>query len=113
MDKSSSCSNESNDSAKRKRGSNGEPNTKGDSGNDDDEGLRSNARSKKRTIKRKNVNVVVYDSGEEDYFKDCLDEDLDFDNIENTALDKNRRNLEGIVLQFDLVRKHMLVKHSV
>ncbi|XP_054776776.1 ATP-dependent DNA helicase Q-like 4A isoform X1 [Prosopis cineraria] len=94
LDKNSSWSNESNDSAKRRRGSKGDPNVNGD----DDDCTRSNDRSKKRTVNRNNIKAVVYDSAEEDYFKDCLDEDLDLDNIENTALDINRRNSEGRVL---------------
>ncbi|KAI9103562.1 hypothetical protein K1719_023185 [Acacia pycnantha] len=96
-DKSSSWSNESNDSAKRRRGSKGKAD--GGDGDNDDECTRSNGRSKKRTVKKNNRKAVVYDSGaEEDYFKDCLDEDLDLDNIENTAMDINRRNSEGRVL---------------
>lgn len=66
---------------------------------DDDEFTKSTGRSKKRTIKRQNKKSVVYDSAEEGCYKDCVDDDLDFDNIENAALDEiNRRNSEGRVL---------------
>ena len=95
MDKNSSGSKGSADSAKRRREANGDP----DGNAEDDEFTKSTGRSKKRTVKRKNKKAEIYDSAEEDNYYGCLDEDLDFDNIENEALNKlNCRTADGRVL---------------
>lgn len=98
MDKNSSGSKGSADSTKRRREANGDPDANAED-DDDDAFIKSTGRSKKRTVKRQNKKAEVYDSAEEDYYHGCLDEELDFDNIENEALDKiTCRNDEGRVL---------------
>lgn len=93
MDKGSSGSKGSADSAKRRR--DGDPNADAD-----EEALtNSTGRSKKRTIKRQNRKAVIYDSADEDYFHGCHDEDLDFDLIEIDAIDQvTCKNGDGRVL---------------
>lgn len=84
MDKSSSGSKGSADSAKRRREA-----ASGDaSANAEDDFTKSTGRSKKRTVKRQTKRTEIYDSEEEDYYHGCLDEELDFDNLENEALNK-------------------------
>ncbi|BAT86759.1 hypothetical protein VIGAN_05006800 [Vigna angularis var. angularis] len=96
LDKASSGSKGSADSAKRRRESNGDPYANAE---DDDALTNSTGRSKKRTIKRQNKKAVIYDSAEEDYFSGCHDEDLDFDLIEIDALDQvTCKNASGRVL---------------
>lgn len=95
MDKNSSGSKGSADSAKRRRGTNGEPGANAE----DDDLVNSTGRSKKRTVKRQNRKAEIYDSGDEDNDYGCLDEDLDFDNMEEDALNKvNSSNAAGRVL---------------
>lgn len=95
LDKNSSGSKGSTDSAKRRRGTSGEPGANAE----DDDLVNSTGRSKRRTVKRQNRKAEIYDSGEEDYDYGCLDEDLDFDNMEEDALNKvNSRNAAGRVL---------------
>jgi len=94
LDKASSGSKGSADSAKRRR--NGSPHANAE---DDDPLTNSTGRSKKRTIKRQSRKTVIYDSAEEDYFHGCHDEDLDFDLIEIDALDQvTCKNDDGKVL---------------
>ncbi|KAL4380327.1 hypothetical protein HN51_003609 [Arachis hypogaea] len=93
LDKSS---NGSADSAKRRRDANGGLDRNLE---DDDELTKSTGRSKKRTVQRNNKKAEIYHSEEEDNYYGCLDEDLDFDNIENEALNRiNSRNANGRVL---------------
>lgn len=97
MDKVSSGSKGSADSAKRRRETNGDPDANAE--DDDDAFTKSTGRSKKRTVKRKNRKAEVYDSAEEDYFHGLPDEDLDFDVIEIDALDQvSCKNIAGRVL---------------
>ncbi|KAJ1385671.1 Winged helix-like DNA-binding domain superfamily [Sesbania bispinosa] len=85
LDKNSSGSKGSADSAKRRRNANGDPDANAE---DDDAFTKSTGRSKKRTVKRQNKKAEIYDSAEEDYYHGCLDEELDFDNLENDALNQ-------------------------
>ncbi|TKY71366.1 ATP-dependent DNA helicase Q 4A [Spatholobus suberectus] len=95
LDKISSGSKGSADSTKRRRETNGDPDTNAE----DDSFTKSTGRSKKRTVKRQNRKAVIYDSEKEDYFQGCPDEDLDFDIIEIDALDEATcRNAAGRVL---------------
>lgn len=95
MDKNSSGSKGSADSTKRRREANEDP----DANAEDDDFTKSTGRSKKRTVKRRNKKAEIHDSAEEDYYYGCLDDDLDFDNIEDDALDKiSCRNAAGRVL---------------
>ncbi|KAK7246876.1 hypothetical protein RIF29_41746 [Crotalaria pallida] len=95
LDKSSSGSKASADSAKRRRGSSGET----DANAEDDDLVNSTGRSKKRTVKRQSRKADIYDSDEEDNDFGCIDEELDFDNLEEDALDKiSSMNAEGRVL---------------
>ncbi|MED6207360.1 hypothetical protein PIB30_035063 [Stylosanthes scabra] len=96
LDKGSSGSKGSSDSVKRRRDANG-----GLDRNDEDENelTKSTGRSKKRTVQRQNKKAEIYESAEEDDYYGCFDEDLDFDNIENEALNRiNGRNANGRVL---------------
>ncbi|ESW20522.1 hypothetical protein PHAVU_006G216200 [Phaseolus vulgaris] len=93
LDKGSSGSKGSADSAKRRR--DGDP----DADADEEALTNSTGRSKKRTIKRQNRKAVIYDSADEDYFHGCHDEDLDFDLIEIDAIDQvTCKNGDGRVL---------------
>ncbi|XP_061337155.1 ATP-dependent DNA helicase Q-like 4A [Gastrolobium bilobum] len=84
------------DSNKRRREAYGDPDANAE---DEDAFTKSTGRSKKRTVKRQNKKAEMCDSADEDYYHGCLDEDLDFDNIENDALDKlTCRNAAGRVL---------------
>ncbi|XVF67681.1 hypothetical protein PTKIN_Ptkin10aG0141100 [Pterospermum kingtungense] len=87
-DKNGSSSNESNDSAKRRRDTNGAPNANADYDDDEeDDFTRSTGRSKKRTVKRQNQDNEVYCSkdSEEDYNNyhyQCLPGDDDMDLVD-------------------------------
>ncbi|KAI4296227.1 hypothetical protein L6164_036202 [Bauhinia variegata] len=93
---SNSCgSNESTDSAKRRREALGDLNAK----LEDDDLTNSTDRSKRRTTKKQNRKAEAHDSAEEDLYVDCLDDDLDFDKLEDDALDKvTLKNALGRVL---------------
>ncbi|XWS67950.1 hypothetical protein CRYUN_Cryun04dG0048600 [Craigia yunnanensis] len=75
-------SNESNDSAKRRRYANGAPNANAD----DDDFTRSTGRSKKRTIEKQDKDGEAYSSKSSDYYNNqCpADDDLDFDDESNS-----------------------------
>ncbi|OIV91529.1 hypothetical protein TanjilG_08941 [Lupinus angustifolius] len=80
LDKNSSGSKGSVDSAKRRRPLIEEPEANGE----DNDLLNSTDRSKKRTVKRRNKKTEIYDSEEEVDNNDygCLDEELDFENMD-------------------------------
>ncbi|KAF1882424.1 hypothetical protein Lal_00039072, partial [Lupinus albus] len=84
LDKNSSGSKGSVDSAKRRRPLVEEAEANGE----DDDLLNSTGRSKKRTVKRQNKKTEIYDSEEEVDNNDygCLDEELDFENMDEDAL---------------------------
>ncbi|KAK9286396.1 hypothetical protein L1049_014792 [Liquidambar formosana] len=99
-DKNSSSSNDSTDSTKRRR----DPvRLSNYNSKEDDDFTESTCRSKKRATECQNKSAEVCNSGEPDYFNQCLDDDLDFDNsnynFEVNGLDINaEQNGAGRVL---------------
>lgn len=103
-DKNGSSSNESNDSAKRRRNTIGAPDANadnyGDDGGDDDF-IRSTT---KRTVKRQNLDNEVYCSKEtENYsYNQCLpdddDDEMEFDDFDYDKLKRHEIRAEGRVL---------------
>ncbi|CAK9175694.1 unnamed protein product [Ilex paraguariensis] len=88
-------SNDSNDSAKRRRDT-----IKASNGNfkdGEDDFFQSTGRSKKRILKKQTKCPEVIDYREPDYYEECVDEDLDFDdsncnigvNGSNIKIDRN------------------------
>ncbi|GLT86281.1 hypothetical protein SLE2022_044270 [Rubroshorea leprosula] len=75
-EKNSSGSNDSNDSAKRRRGANGVAYTDMDEG---DDFTRSTGRSKKRATNEQNKNGEAYYNSKDPVYNHCLDDELDFD----------------------------------
>lgn len=72
-DKNSSSSNDSNDSIKRRRDTNGDLNAN----QDDDDFAKSTGRSTKRAAKMQNKSDVVSISMEPNYYNQCIDDDPD------------------------------------
>ena len=92
MDKNNGGSNDSSDSAKRRREANRGLNV------EDYEFTKSTSRLKRRTLKKQDKNAEN-DFAEQEYYNECIDDDLDFDSIEGDAWDKmTLRNAAGRVL---------------
>ncbi|KAE8698658.1 hypothetical protein F3Y22_tig00110597pilonHSYRG00586 [Hibiscus syriacus] len=73
----SGSSNDSNDSAKRRRDATAAPNANAsDYNNDDDDFTRSTGRSKKRTVERRDKDGDPYPSKDPDYYNNTDNEDL-------------------------------------
>ncbi|XP_022763289.1 ATP-dependent DNA helicase Q-like 4A [Durio zibethinus] len=85
--KNCSSSNDSTDSAKRRRDANGALNAKAEDDDDDDDFSRSTGRSKKRTLKRQDKDGEAYSSKDQDYNNNqCpADHDLGFDDYDYDA----------------------------
>lgn len=100
-DKNGSSSNESNDSAKRRRNTIGAPDANADNYGGDDDFIRSTT---KRTVKRQNLDNEVYCSKEtENYsYNQCLpdddDDEMEFDDFDYDKLKRHEIRAEGRVL---------------
>ncbi|XP_059648178.1 ATP-dependent DNA helicase Q-like 4A [Cornus florida] len=94
-DKKGSSSNDSTDSVKRRRDSVSVSNA---NPKDDEDFARSTGRSKKRVLKKQDKSTAAIDCRDQDYFNQCADVDLDFDDfyydVENdgSSLNVNQNN---------------------
>ncbi|GMI88192.1 hypothetical protein like AT1G10930 [Hibiscus trionum] len=95
----SGSSNDSNDSAKRRRDAAAAPNENAGDVNDDDDFTRSTGRSKKRTVERQNKDDGTYPSKDPGYYNNNdnkdqypADHDLDFDDLDYVFDVESKKN---------------------